>query len=93
MELVPQVPEEERELAAALALGDRKLGDAERERLKKELRKVSKIAQELREEGREENRLEVAKAMQADGADIERIMRYTGLSAEELKKLRDASQN
>ena len=49
--LMPMLGEADRDLvvAALLALGDRELSDAQRERLKKELREVSKIAQDLYE--------------------------------------------
>ena len=49
-----------------------------------------------REEGREEGKLEglkegqisMAKAMKKDGADINLISKYTGLTVEEIRKLR-----
>ncbi len=93
--LVPKVSDEaERELvvAALLAFGDTELGDAQRERLRKELRNVSKIAQELREEGREEGEakkaIAVARAMLAKGLGIALVSEVTGLPAEELEQLR-----
>ncbi len=68
-----------------------------RERLRKELRPVSRIAQELYEEGREEGEAKkaeaTARAMLTDGLDIERIARYTGLSVEEVERLRKELSN
>ena len=100
LELVPRVPDEaERDLvvAALLALGDREYSLAERERLRKELSQVSRIAQELYEEGREEGEAKkaaaTARAMLTDGLDIERIARYTGLSVEEVERLRKELSN
>ena len=88
--LVPQVPEEGRDLvvAALLALGEKGLSEAEQKRLREELRQVSKMAQDLYEEGQEDKAVAVAKAMLADGEDAERITRYTGLSREQIEELR-----
>ena len=41
-----------------------------------------------REEGREEGRKLIAKGMKKDGADINLISKYTGLTVEEIRKLR-----
>lgn len=40
------------------------------------------------EEGRAEGRAETAKMMHEDGEPISKIMRYTGLTEEEIEKLR-----
>ena len=57
---------DERDLAVAamLALGDRKSGAAQRARLRRELRWVSRITEELYQEGREEEKLEMARRRQ-----------------------------
>ena len=39
------------------------------------------------EDGRAAEKLEMAKAMKADNEPVEKIIRYTGLSAEEIEKL------
>ena len=100
LSLVPKVPDEaERNLvvAALLALGEKGLSEIEQARLRKELRQVSKIAQDLYEEGREEGEAKkavaVARAMLADGMDVERIARLTGLPVEELEQLRKEMSN
>jgi predicted transposase/invertase (TIGR01784 family) len=68
--------------------------EAERARLMSEYKYVvdtqSKVLQakrEGREEGRQESRIEIALAMKGDGAPVERIMKYTGLSAAEIAAL------
>lgn len=43
--------------------------------------------EEGRAEGRAERNLEIAKAMKADGTDVDLIAKYTGLSAEEIDSL------
>jgi len=48
---------------------------------------VQEIEQKAREEGEVKGRTEVAKAMLADGVDIARVARYTGLSLEEVQSL------
>ncbi len=48
---------------------------------------------EAEDKGRMEGRMETAKAMLADGMDTERIARLTGLSAEEVKRLRKQMEN
>ena len=48
---------------------------------------------EGREEGREEGRMETARAMLADGMETELIARLTGLSAEEVERLRKQIAN
>ncbi len=86
--------EEERELvvAAILELGDKGLSEPERQRMRKELMRVSKMAQELydegREEGRVEERTEIARAALADGMDNDRVARLTGLSLEKIEEIR-----
>lgn len=42
---------------------------------------------EGRAEGKAEEKIEVARNMKADGESVEKIMRYTGLSKEEIEKL------
>ena len=42
---------------------------------------------EGREEGRVEERLETARRMRSDGLSMEMVVRYTGLSEEEINKL------
>ena len=39
------------------------------------------------DDGRAAEKLELAKAMKADNEPVEKIIRYTGLSAEEIEKL------
>ena len=60
--------------------------------MRKELMKVSKMAQELydegREEGRVEERVEIARAALADGMDNDRVARLTGLSLDKIEELR-----
>lgn len=45
------------------------------------------VFQEGREEGREEGKLEIAKNMLKDNLPLEVIVKYTGLSKEEIEKL------
>lgn len=40
-----------------------------------------------RDEGRDERNLEIARNMKADGEPMEKIMRYTGLTKEEIENL------
>lgn len=40
-----------------------------------------------REEGREEEKIRMAREMKADGEPVEKIVRYTGLTTEEIEKL------
>ena len=98
--LVPQVPDEgERELvvAALLTVGEKGLADTQRDRLRKELRQVSKIAQELYEEGREEGEAKkavaIARAMLARGLDIGLTAEVTGLSRDAVERLRGQAPN
>ena len=42
---------------------------------------------EGRTEGRDERNLEIARNMKADGEPIEKIMRYTGLTKEEIENV------
>jgi len=44
--------------------------------------------EEGKEEGKKERDKEIAKLMLADGKDIEEIMKYTGLSKEEIEELK-----
>jgi predicted transposase/invertase (TIGR01784 family) len=72
--------------------------EVERARLMSEYKYVvdtqSKVVQAKREgrkeglqKGRQESRIEIALAMKGDGAPVERIMKYTGLSAAEIAAL------
>jgi DNA repair protein RadC len=40
-----------------------------------------------KEEGREEEKREIAKRMKKDGIDVKTIEKYTGLTKEEIEKL------
>ena len=44
---------------------------------------------EGRAEGKAEEKIEVARNMKADGESVEKIMRYTGLSKEEIEKMKN----
>ena len=48
---------------------------------------IKKSLAEGREEGREEEKLNTARKMKADGMTVELIEKYTGLSAEDIEKL------
>ena len=48
---------------------------------------MKKAKDEGRTEGRDERNLEIARNMKADGEPMEKIMRYTGLTKEEIEKL------
>ena len=48
---------------------------------------MKKARDEGRTEGRDERNLEIARNMKADGEPMEKIMRYTGLTKEEIEKL------
>ena len=69
--------------------------------LRKELRQVSKMAQELYEEGREEGREEgeakkavaIARAMLAKGLDLALTAEVTGLSRDAVERLRGQAAN
>ena len=58
---------------------------------------VSAIAEKLfsegmekgKEEGKEERSIEIAKNMLQDGESIDKIIRYTGLTKEEIEKLKN----
>ena len=47
------------------------------------------IAERLIKEGKEERSIEVARNMLQDGESIEKIIQYTGLTKEEIEKLKD----
>ena len=49
---------------------------------------MSTIAEKLYNEGREEGKEEVARNMLKDGESIDKIIRYTGLTKEEVEKLK-----
>ena len=55
--------------------------------MEEELRKVSKIAEELYEKGRAEEAQEVALAMLVDGESIEKVMKYTKLTRQQIEEL------
>ncbi|MCB2261831.1 MAG: hypothetical protein LGR52_02655 [Candidatus Thiosymbion ectosymbiont of Robbea hypermnestra] len=46
-----------------------------------------KLKKKIRNEGKEEGRIEMAKAMKTDGEPIDKIVKYTQLSIEEIQKL------
>ena len=48
---------------------------------------MKKAKDEGRTEGRDERNLEIARNMKADGEPMEKIMRYTGLTKEEIENL------
>jgi predicted transposase/invertase (TIGR01784 family) len=50
-------------------------------------RDLKNVVDTSREEGREEEKVEIAKAMKKNGEPIEKIMTYTGLTEEEIKAL------
>jgi hypothetical protein len=49
---------------------------------------VERVIQKSLEDAKKEGRLDVAKQMILEGEDIEKIIRYTGLSREEIEKLK-----
>lgn len=88
--LVPSVPDDtERDLvvSAILALGDKSLNDQQRLFLRKELQKVSKIAEELYHDGQMEKAIEVARKLFLKGASVSEVMEITGLSEEEAEQV------
>ena len=56
---------------------------------KKELYQYDKqiTLKEERQEGRREGQISIAKSMKKDGADINLISKYTGLTIKEIEKL------
>lgn len=48
---------------------------------------MKKAKDEGRTEGRDERNLEIARNMKADGETVEKIMRYTGLTAKDIENL------
>ena len=56
---------------------------------KKEIYQYDKqiTLEEKRQEGRREGQISIAKSMKKDGADINLISKYTGLTIKEIKKL------
>ena len=48
---------------------------------------MKKAKDEGKAEGRAEEKIEVARNMRADGEPVEKIMRYTGLTKEEIGRL------
>ena len=49
---------------------------------------VERVIKKSMEDARKEGRVEVAKQMLAEGEDIEKIVRYTGLTKEDIEKLK-----
>ncbi len=49
---------------------------------------LAKKVEEGKKEGRKESKLEIAKSMVSDNLPIVTIIKYTGLSREEIEKLR-----
>lgn len=47
---------------------------------------MKKAKDEGKAEGKAEEKIEIAQNMKADGESMEKIMRYTGLTKEEIKK-------
>ncbi|MCL4520733.1 MAG: hypothetical protein M1415_03955 [Firmicutes bacterium] len=97
--LVVAVPDaEERDLvvSAILVLGEAGLTEAQRTWIRKELRQVSKMAEELYQEGREEGRQEgkrdqtlaFARKLLALGESVEKVATLTELSLDDVQKLR-----
>ncbi|MDA8204666.1 MAG: hypothetical protein M0Z36_01255 [Thermaerobacter sp.] len=80
---------DERDLvvAAMLALGDRNLSLAQRTTLRRELRRMSKLADDLYQEGREEERKEIALNMLRRAIAPDEIMELTGLTQEQVADL------
>ena len=104
LELMDRIPDrDERSYTAALFLGIslKYLTDEEKEQLKARVKAMVDLVKEIAEEefakgeakGEAKKAVDVAKAMLADGADITRIARYTGLSVEELERLRKEMSN
>ena len=97
--LIKRIPdEEERSYTAALFLGisAKYLTVEEKDRLKERIRAMVDLVREIAEEeyakgekkGVEKGHLDVARAMLADGMELERIARLTRLPMDELEALR-----
>ncbi|GGJ04876.1 hypothetical protein GCM10010885_12530 [Alicyclobacillus cellulosilyticus] len=101
--LIPAVPDEaERDLviSAILALGDQTLEEAQRARLREELKKVSKIVEELYQEGRQEGfqigriegarlkSIQIAEELFHRGTPVKDVAEITGLSEQEAEEVR-----
>ncbi|RIV22896.1 hypothetical protein D2Q93_08700 [Alicyclobacillaceae bacterium I2511] len=100
LELVSVVPDEtEKDLvvSAIAALGDHSFSDQQRAHLRRELRKMSKIAEELYQEGRQEGRQEgehiravtMARKMLLAGVPVPKVVEFTDLPLEEVQKLKE----
>ena len=89
---IPDKAEQDYIAALILGLSGRNLTTKQEERLMEVLR-MTHVVQEIEQKAREEGRIDVAKAMLADGMDLERIARLTRLSIEELERLRRELQN
>ncbi|MCL5063946.1 MAG: hypothetical protein M1600_02510, partial [Firmicutes bacterium] len=83
-------------VSAILVLGEAGLTEAQRTWIRKELRQVSKMAEELYQEGREEGRQEgkrdqtlaFARKLLALGESVEKVATLTELSLDDVQKLR-----
>jgi len=51
-------------------------------------RVIKKSMEDARKEGMEKRNVEIAKQMLSEGEDIEKIIRYTGLTREDIEKLK-----
>ncbi|MHB1681951.1 MAG: RpnC/YadD family protein [Bacilli bacterium] len=96
IERIADRDEQSQTAAWFLSTSARYLNPDEKERLKERLKNMVDLVKEIAEEefakgeakGETNKAIAVARAMLADGADITRIARYTGLSVEELERLR-----
>ncbi|WP_236011658.1 hypothetical protein [Alicyclobacillus fructus] len=90
LNLLPPVPDdEERELVASavLAFGDRALSDEDRRKLRKELKNVFRMAEELYEDGRREAAEDIAHRLLAEGVPVDVVEKATGLPRERLEQM------
>jgi len=88
--LVAAIPDpEERDLvvSAILVLGETGLTDTQRTWIRKELRQVSKMAEELYQEGKRDQALAIARKLLTLGESVEKVAELTGLSLGDLQKL------
>ena len=84
---MPDETERDLVVSAILVLGDQGLTEEQRALLRKELRNVSKLAEELYEEGRMEGHMEIVMNMLRKGMKVEEIVDITGLSKQEIEEL------
>ncbi|WP_347401694.1 hypothetical protein [Alicyclobacillus mali (ex Roth et al. 2021)] len=94
LNLLPRVPDdEERELVASavLAFGDRALSDEDRRKLRKELKNVFRMAEELYEDGRHDGKQQaaedIAHRLLAEGVPVDVVEKATGLPRERLEQM------